>query len=579
MDDKLRVVTEGLSEEQKNAVLSLEGPVLIVAGAGSGKTRVLTSRVAALLARGDDPSTVLALTFTKKAAGEMKERIAAMVGAYKAARVVMGTFHSVFIRFLRDYSEVISYPRDFTIYDTTDSVNLVKDCIKTLGLDDKTYKPREVFSRISGAKNALVMPAEYAQRSDIQEADFRTKRPRIAEIYRLYSERCKTYGVMDFDDILLNMNILLRDSPEALEEISSRFNHILVDEYQDTNFAQYVIIRKLAAKHRNICVVGDDSQSIYAFRGAKIENILNFKKDYPECRLFRLERNYRSTRNIVNAANELISHNEGRIPKQCYSEGESGEKIKLLNADSDRSEAMMVTSSILSRLRDEKAQYQDFAILYRTNSQSRAFEEALRRRNVPYRIYSGNAFFDRQEVRELMAYFKLAVNPSDDEAFKRAVMKPRRGVAEQGLAVLSEAAAAASVSILEAIPHLPENVRPATRNSLNSFYRMMHSFIDECATADAYKLCRRIASESGLLALYKEDVSVQGQSRAANIEELMDSVAAFVEEQTSDAEGPALVTLADYLENVSLLSNIDLSEDEGEDVTNMVNLMTVHSAK
>lgn len=574
----LEAILKGMNREQRAAVECTEGPSLIVAGAGSGKTRVLTSRVAYILAGGTDPRRVLTLTFTKKAAGEMKERIALMVGDERARRVVAGTFHSVFVRFLRSYAEALGYPSTFTIYDTSDSQSALKTCIKELGLDDKVYKPKELLSRISGAKNALVLPGEYRNRRELIEADLRAKKPRTVDVYELYQRKCKQAGVMDFDDILINMNLLLRDFPEACAEIAGRFSYIMVDEYQDTNYAQYVIIRKLAAAHHNICVVGDDSQSIYAFRGAKIENILNFRKDYPECRIFRLERNYRSTRNIVGAANSLIAHNEGRIPKECYSEGEDGERIRIINADSDITEAVLVSSAILERMRTDGAQYRDFAILYRTNAQSRSFEEALRRRNLPYQIYSGNSFFDRMEVKDLMAWFKLAVNPSDDEAFRRAVGKPTRGIGDTTVAALSEEARARSLSLFRTVAAEDLALKGAALQKLRNFCALIDGFTSRMASTDAYELAKHIADASGLYAFYKADLSVEGQARMANVDELLNSVAAYVEEQTEEAEGPALVTLSDYLENVSLLSNVDVPED-GEDDRNRIALMTVHSAK
>ncbi|MBP5635171.1 MAG: UvrD-helicase domain-containing protein, partial [Bacteroidales bacterium] len=440
-------VFEGLNEAQRNAVACTDGPVLIVAGAGSGKTRVLTSRIAYLLEKGVEARSILALTFTKKAAGEMKERIALMVGEERARRLVMGTFHAVFVRFLREYAADLGYPESFTIYDQSDSTSAVKACIKELGLDDKVYKPREVLARISKAKNNLVTADAYRNNPSITTADAHARKPRLGEVYSLYVKKCKQSGVMDFDDILLNMNYLLRDFPAAREAIGARFRHILVDEYQDTNYAQYLILKKLAQNHRNICVVGDDSQSIYAFRGARVENILNFKKDYPECKTFRLERNYRSTRTIVSAANSLIAKNQGRIPKNCYSEAEEGEKIRIINAYTEQEEAQLIVSDILDRMRLHKARYEDFAVLYRTNAQSRALEEALRRRNIPYRIYSGNSFFERAEVKDMMAWFKLAVNPDDDESFKRAVGRPSRGIGGTTMEALAQVARAGGVSL------------------------------------------------------------------------------------------------------------------------------------
>ena len=572
MTDNLNSILKSLNDEQKSAVRCTEGPVLIVAGAGSGKTRVLTSRIAYLLSQGAEPSEILALTFTKKAAAEMKERIALMVGKARARRLVMGTFHSVFIRFLRDYAGSLGYPENFTIYDTSDSVSAIKTCLKELGLDDKTYKPKEVLSRISMMKNNLVTWQAYLADASLAQADARSRKPMLGELYHRYQEKLKAAGVMDFDDILLNMNYLLRDNPEALADIADRFAYIMVDEYQDTNKAQYIILRRLSNFRRNICVVGDDSQSIYAFRGAKIENILNFRKDYPECRTFRLECNYRSTKTIVDAANSLIAHNEGRIPKDCYSSGPDGEKIRLLDTGSEQDEAMRIASEIMSRIRSEHAEYRDFALLYRTNSQSRALEEQLRRRNIPYMIYSGNSFFDRAEVKDLMAYFKLCVNPMDDESFKRAVNRPARGIGATTLQNLESLAAADGTSLFKAGFSLPK-VKP--------FCELINTLSMLVKTTDAYELARRIADDSGLYAFFKSDSSIEGQSRTANIEELVNSVAAYVEERSAEAleEGSdeVLFTLDGFLENVSLLSNVDVPDDGDGD--NKVALMTVHSAK
>ena len=572
--DKVNTILEDLNEEQKRAVSNVDGPVLIVAGAGSGKTRVLTSRVAYILALQAD-ARILALTFTKKAAGEMKERIAAMVGDGSVRRVVMGTFHAVFVRFLREYAEFLGYPTGFTIYDTSDSQSAVKACLKEMGLDDKIYKPRDVLARISMAKNNLITVSAYQASQELQTQDYHSKRPRLGEVYQRYQEKLKQSGVMDFDDILLNMNYLLRDNPAALEAIAGRFTHIMVDEYQDTNQAQYLILKKLALFHRNICVVGDDSQSIYAFRGARIENILNFKKDYPECKLFRLERNYRSTQVIVDAANSLIAHNEGRIPKECYAVGEDGEPIRLLKAYTETEEAVMIVSEILDRMRTARAQYQDFAILYRTNAQSRALEEQLRRRNIPYMIYSGNSFFDRAEVKDMMAYFKLVVNPRDDESFRRVVNKPARGIGDKAMEAVEAVAHQQGWPLFQAAREVPK-VQP--------FCEMITKLSVLVRTTNAWELAKKIADDSGLYAFYKQDTSIEGLSRVANLDELINSVAQFVEERQEEAEDYAaeggevgVFTLDDFLENVSLLSNVDVSEDE--DTNNKVALMTAHSSK
>ncbi|MBQ2090234.1 MAG: UvrD-helicase domain-containing protein [Bacteroidales bacterium] len=601
MEKSEQEIIAALDPTQRQAVLCTDGPVLIVAGAGSGKTRVLTSRIAYLLAKGADPSRILALTFTRKAAGEMKERIGQMVGAYKARFVVMGTFHSVFVRFLREYADVLGYPKEFTIYDTSDQTSAIKHCIKELNLDDKVYKPKEVLGRISMAKNNLYTAEAYAANTAAITNDRNARKGEIHRIYTKYQQLLKSSGVMDFDDILVNMNILLdRKDAEGvpiLPQIAQRFDYILVDEYQDTNYAQYLIVKKLSQQHRNICVVGDDSQSIYAFRGAKIENILNFRKDYPESKFFALERNYRSTRVIVDAANSVIAKNVGRIPKKCFSDGLDGEKITLLKAYDEREEASMIVSSIVRRIHSESAVYQDFAILYRTNSQSRALEEALRKRNIPYMIFSGNSFYERAEVKDLMAYLKLIVNPRDDESFRRAIAKPARGIGDTSLSVLATAASAENKPLCEAAvtSDLEKyGLKKAAIERIAGFVNMILAHNAQMGQKDAYQLTLSIAEASGLYRFFKEDKSIEGQSRAANVEELINSAKAFVEEQhntyiedkmvageINDAdeiseENLPLVTLGDYLENISLLSAVDVSDEES---SNKVALMTVHSAK
>ena len=583
MENKVNAILDGLNEEQRRAVEAMDGPVLIIAGAGSGKTRVLTSRVAYMLASGVDPSTILALTFTKKAANEMKERISLLVGREKARRVVAGTFHSVFVRFLREYSGFLGYPEQFTIYDTSDSTAAVKHCIKELGLDDKTYKPREVLSRISGAKNNLVTEEAYRCRQDLLTADSRSRKPEIHKIYSLYQRKLKESGVMDFDDILVNMNILLRDNPEALDALSRRFAYILVDEYQDTNYSQYIIVRKLSSLRRNICVVGDDSQSIYAFRGAQIQNIFNFSKDFPQAKLFRLESNYRSTSTIVDAANSVIEKNSNRIPKVCHSMGEKGEPIRIVSSYNETGEAAMVADEIVSRMRKDGSQYSDFAILYRTNNQSRALEEALRRRNIPYRVYSGNSFYERAEVKDMMAYLKLVVNPLDEESFKRVVNKPARGIGDTSLEALDKAARAHQTCLFKAawLEDLESfGLKAAAIARIKAFCEMINRFAADAFRCNAEELALRIADESGYRTALAADTSIEGMARKANVEELLDSISIYVEERTSEAqengEDEPDITLSDYLENVSLLANADT--DEGDD-SNRVSLMTVHSAK
>jgi len=591
MNNEVKDILKGLNEEQKSAVECTEGPVLIVAGAGSGKTKVLTCRIANILSKGCDPDRILALTFTKKAASEMKERIALMVGRPKASRLYMGTFHSIFIRFLRTYASSIGYPESFTIYDTSDSVSAIKSCIKELELDEKVYKPKEVLSRISMAKNNLMTASAYNADANVRMNDTRAKKPRIGDIYALYSRKCKLSGVMDFDDILVNMNILLRDNPTALEELSSRFSYIMVDEYQDTNKAQYFILKKLSRKHENLCVVGDDSQSIYAFRGARVENILNFKNDFPACRLFRLEMNYRSTSVIVNAANSLIAKNENRIPKECRSVSGAGEKIRIITAHSEQEEAVQIVSGIQDLIYGDKSRYEDFAVLYRTNAQSRSLEEALRKRNIPYVVYSGNSFFDRVEIKDMMAYFKLVVNNSDDESFKRIVNKPARGLGDTSIDALSSAARNMGTTLFRAAmsDDLEKyGIRSTAIIKLRSFCGMIGSLTVKLRDTDALELARSVADLSGLYAYFKADTSIEGMSRTSNVEELINSVAGFVEDRKNEFLAEAeengtpvsdapVVSLADFLENILLLSNVDL-EDE-DDTNNKVSLMTVHSAK
>ena len=595
MENQGNAILEGLNSEQVAAVSCVDGPVLIVAGAGSGKTRVLTSRIAYILAtKGIDPARILALTFTKKAASEMKERIALMVGERRARRLYMGTFHSVFIRFLREFAEVLGYPKTFTIYDTSDSVSAIKACIKELQLDEKVYKPKDVLSRISMAKNNLVTPGAYRRNATAQQNDAAAKKPRIVDIYELYAHKCKLSGVMDFDDILLNMNILLRDSQEAFMSIAGRFDYIMVDEYQDTNFAQYLILKKLSQLHQNICVVGDDSQSIYAFRGAKIENILNFKKDYPQHNIFRLEQNYRSTQVIVNAANSLIARNSARIPKECYSRGDEGEKIRLIQAYTEKEEAQSVASSIKGHIYSDSAAYQDFAILYRTLNQSRVFEQVLRDKNIPYKVISGPPFLERTEVKDVLAFFKLFANKQDDESFKRALLL-LPGVGITTLECISGVANQFQVSLCEALslPDLANSgLKAPALNKLAKFRDEIKEFTGYALTEDCDKFAREVIAKYDLLGKYKSQNDVESLGRAANVEELVNWVASVSEElkharleELLAAENvedgveltlndvPA-VTIGDFLENAALLSVTDSSDD-----SNKVVLMTVHASK
>ena len=588
-------IIRGLNQAQRVAVESIEGPLLIVAGAGSGKTRVLTCRLANIINNGTEPYRILALTFTKKAAGEMKERIAGLVGERSAQRIWMGTFHSIFVRFLREYADLLGYPKQFTIYDAADTKSAITKCIKELNLDDKTYKPSSVAARISNAKNDLLTAASYAKNAIYLGEDTANKRPRLHEIYTLYAARCKASGAMDFDDILLNTNILFRDHVVALEAIRDRFKYILVDEYQDTNYAQYLILKKLAAKHRNICVVGDDSQSIYSFRGARIENILNFQKDYPESKVIRLEQNYRSTQTIVNAANSLIDRNKNRIKKVCYSQGNQGEKIHLINASSDFEEGHAIASSIKRTIYRDKAEYSDFAILYRTNAQSRVLEEALRKQNLPCRVISGTSFFDRAEVKDMVAYFRLVINPKDNEAFRRIINLPARGIGATSISGLETAAQAAGISLLEAAG-LPEGdlyaagLKAGAVARFREFAAMIRPLCEKASTTDAYTLASEIGHKSGMMSYLQMQQGKEEKDRLENVQELFNGIKQFCEDEAQmrkyyDAETGEdmaspddVITLSDYIENFTLLSAAEKTDDEGND-DNRISLMTVHSSK
>jgi DNA helicase-2/ATP-dependent DNA helicase PcrA len=590
MKDEFKTIFEGLNSAQREAVERFEGPSLIIAGAGSGKTRVLTCRIANILAHGYRAGSVLALTFTNKASREMKERIAGIVGYDVARSLWMGTFHSIFVKFLRESADLLGFPKNFTIYDTADSRSALRGCIKELSLDEKVYKPNEVLSRISVAKNNLITPAAYMANATLIQNDVASRRPKLGEVYSLYHKKCKQAGAMDFDDILLYTNLLFRDFPEELERLRSRFSFILVDEYQDTNYAQYLIIKKLAADHHNICVVGDDAQSIYSFRGARIENILNFKKDYPDAREFRLEQNYRSTRTIVKAANSLIAKNSNQLEKRCFSSLAEGEKIKVVSAFTDQEEAFLVASSILSRIYQEKASYGDFAVLYRTNAQSRAVEEALRKRSLPYKIYGGHSFYERAEVKDMISFLRLILNKKDDEAFRRIVNVPPRGIGDTTLACLTAAANAEGISLWDAMTSGQMSVmgiKPAAVNKLLLFASMISEISEHIYRYNAYDVAMEVLVKSGYLDYLKSDISVEGQARLDNVEELMNSIKAFVEEyEEASMDGDVdveegkiapVVSLTNYVENISLLSSVD--ENNGPEDSNKISLMTVHSAK
>lgn len=569
-----------LNDVQQQAVKEFEGPSLIVAGAGSGKTRVLTYRIAYLLQQQVPPHTILSLTFTNKAAGEMRERIAGLVGDKAAKSLWMGTFHSMFSRILRAEAESLGFPSSFTIYDAQDSKNLVKQIIKELQLDDEIYKPSDVFSRISSSKNSLITPSSYAQNPQVVQQDMAARKPMIGDIYRLYAARCIKAGAMDFDDLLFYTNILFRDHPEILNKYQQKFRYILVDEYQDTNYSQYLIVKKLSQLHHNVCVVGDDSQSIYAFRGAKIENILNFRKDYPSFKLFKLEQNYRSTKTIVNAANSLIEKNKNRIPKQVWSAKEDGAPVRLLVSQTDIQEGFAIAGSISELKRSENFGNDDFAILYRTNAQSRIMEESLRKMNIPYRVFGGLSFYQRKEVKDLLAYLRLLVNSNDDEAFKRVINYPQRGIGTTTVAHLSEAAGEHSVSLWETAKHSAEwapGLNKGAQAKIKAFVDLIQGFMALVDSIDAYEVTFQVAQASGILAELKADRSPEGMTRGENIEEVLNGVREFVASGSGpEEEEPGKVTLTEYLQNVSLLTDADLQKEDDKD---KVTLMTVHASK
>jgi DNA helicase-2/ATP-dependent DNA helicase PcrA len=569
---------DALNPAQHDAVVHYQGPSLIIAGAGSGKTRVLTYRIAYLLEQGVAPHNVLALTFTNKAAKEMKARIGQLVGADKARRLWMGTFHSIFSHILRAEAQHVGYPSSFTIYDTTDSRSVVKSCIKELGLDEKVYKPASIFGRISIAKNNLITAAAYASNASLLAADAAMRCPRTNEVYRLYAQKCRLSGAMDFDDLLLVTNILLRDFPDVLEKYRHCFQYILVDEYQDTNYAQYLIIKRLAEPERNISVVGDDAQSIYSFRGARIENILNFKNDYPNYKEYKLEENYRSTQTIVNAANSVIEKNRKRLNKTCFSRATTGEKIGVIRAYTDQEEAFMVASAIAQRAQEDHESYDEFVILYRTNAQSRAFEEALRRKNIPYKIYGGMSFYQRAEIKDMIAYLRLATNPNDSEAFKRAVQAPSRGIGDVTMEHLESKALAEEKSIYDTLHDFPAEeigLRAPAHKRLSDFINLINELSAQQFQCDAYEYAMNVGKRSGLLAEYYADKTPEGVARYENIEEFFNSVKAFVDTRKEETGEDELVTIHEYLENVALLTDMD-REKENEP---KVSLMTVHSAK
>ena len=564
-----------LNPQQRAAVEYCDGPSLVIAGAGSGKTRVLTYKILHLIRSGIEPHRILALTFTNKAAREMKSRIARVAGEKAGSRLWMGTFHSVFLRILRRHAEEIGFKNGFSIYDATDSRNLVKQIIKELGLDEKQYKPASVASQISNAKNAMMTPGQY--HNEYYDDDRKSKRPMVSRIFDIYVRRCRAANAMDFDDILFFMNTMLRDNPDILRHYQEYFRYILVDEYQDTNFAQHLVVSQLARPDNMLCVVGDDAQSIYSFRGANIANIINLEKAYPGLRTFKLERNYRSTKNIVNAAGSLIEKNTRQLPKQVYSENETGAPVEIIRTYSDIEEAYIVATGINASKMSEHDSYDDYAVLYRTNAQSRVIEEALRKRNISYRIVGGTAFYQRKEVKDMIAYFRLAVNPDDDEALRRVINFPARGIGDTTVKKIQTAASAADVSLWSVLDN-PDtyalDVNAGTRKKLNAFVDMIHEFIADNGRSNAFELGQLIYNRTGILLLYAHDNTPESISRQENLSEMLSGLKDFSETALETGEGNA--KMADFLSEVSLATDADEKDKTDEP---KVTLMTVHAAK
>lgn len=575
-----------LNEPQREAAACTDGPVMIIAGAGSGKTRTLTYRIAYLMELGVDPFHILALTFTNKAANEMKERIIKLVGG-EGRNLWMGTFHSIFARVLRAEASKLGYTSSFTIYDTDDSKAAIKQIVKQLNLDPKTYKPSFVLNRISMAKSNLLSPKDYQENPEIYQTDIDSKRPAIGQIYVMYDQRLHNSNAMDFDDLLFNMNILLRDFPDVLLKYQQRFQYIMVDEYQDTNYAQYLIVKKLAARNQNICVVGDDAQSIYAFRGANIQNIFNFKRDYPDMHLFKLEQNYRSTQNIVNAANSIISRNRDQIQKELWSDNGVGNRIRLIRAVDEKDEGMRVADSIQNFRLGEDAEYRDFAVLYRQNSLSRSIEDALRKMNIPYKIYQGLSFYGRREVKDVLAYLRLAINPHDDESLVRVINYPTRGIGQTTMDKIRVAAADNDISIwtvLENIQTFGLPIQSGAVQKITEFVYMIKRFESQVPSVDAFTLAKQIVYASGIIKALREEDDPESAERIENIDELMNSVQEFCEEdpdtpvnpESPENPGKALRTLDEFLQQVLLYTSEDKDKDKD---ANKVSLMTIHAAK
>ena len=565
-----------LNEAQRKAVINTEGPALVIAGAGSGKTRVLTYRIAQLLKQSIPPYRILALTFTNKASREMRSRINLLIGNEMSANIWMGTFHSIFSKILRFEAEKLGYSSNFTIFDTQDSKNLVKSIIKELKLDNKVYKANVVFGRISMAKNNLITAEKYVQTASIISEDTAKRLPRISDIYTIYQKRCKQNDSMDFDDLLLKTNILFKDFPSILSKYQEKFKYILVDEYQDTNYSQYLIVKKLSATNRNICVVGDDAQSIYSFRGARIENILNFKSDYPESHIYKLERNYRSTKTIVKVANDIIGNNKEQIQKEIWSENEDGDKIKILKCLSDKEEGYKVSNAIFTLARNTQTKLNEIAILYRTNAQSRIMEEALRKNDIPYTIYGGTSFYQRKEIKDILAYFRVIINPNDGEAIKRIINYPKRGIGDTSVGKLQDLANVNNVNIWDILNNdekLNDFFNSGTVKKLKSFKELIQGFIDISLKRNAYDSANEISINSGIHQEIIADSTPEGISKKENIQEMLNSVQAF--SQNAYREG-SKGDLSTFMEGVALLTDQD--GDKSND-TDKVTMMTIHAAK
>lgn len=569
---------EKLNEPQRLAVEATEGPVMVIAGAGSGKTRVLTYRIAHLLNKGVDAFNILSLTFTNKAAREMKERIGQVVGESNAKSLWMGTFHSVFARILRVEAPLLGYPSDFTIYDQQDAVSVMTKIINELHLDKDIYKPKQVLGRISQYKNNLITVRAYHNNQALIEADNEAMRPRMGDIYRAYVDRCFKSGAMDFDDLLLRTNEILTRFPEVLAKYQERFKYIMVDEYQDTNHSQYLIVKALASRYENLCVVGDDAQSIYAFRGANIRNILSFKSDYPDAKMYPLEQNYRSTQMIVEAANQIIKQNQDQLEKNVWTANETGEKIAIYRGLSDADEARFIATQIWERQINEHLQPKDFAILYRTNAQSRALEEALRKKGIQYRVYGGTSFYQRKEIKDMVGYMRLLINQNDEEALLRTINYPARGIGQTTISKLLVAADQHQMSLFSLIENIAMyaptiGINAGTSNKLNDFVLMIKRFQVMLKSHDVYEVTMEMAKTTQLLNALKEDSTPEGVSRLENVQELLNSIQGYVEEQQQLDEGDA--SLGGFLENIALATDADNEEDDD----NKVNLMTVHLAK